>query len=152
MNAYEETLKGVQWVLDNCTSYEVAKDLGISNRTINRYQNGTTPIDNMTAKTMGTIYNYYLREMEKMTIKQAIEYGLSVEWVKVVTGQDTIDEAIETLEEMYIDTDLTVEQFVFEKLQEDGRVKDDDAFDDESEANEQGCYWFDGVGKWIDLE
>lgn len=152
MNAYEEVLKGVQWVLDNRTSYEVAKDLGISNRTINRYQNGTTPIDNMTAKTMGTIYNYYLREMGKMTIKQAIEYGLSVEWVKVVTGQDTIDVAIETLEEMYVDTDLTVEQFVFEKLKEDDRVKNEDAFDDEAEANAEGYYWYDEVKKWIDVE
>ena len=152
MNAYNEVLKGVHWVLDNRTSYEVAKDLGISNRTINRYQNGTTPIDNMTAKTMGTIYNYYLREMEKMTIKQAIEYGLSVEWVKVVTGQETETEAIETLEEMYTDTDLTVEQFVFEKLQEDDRVKDEDAFDDEAEANEQGYYWYDEVSKWITVD
>lgn len=152
MNAYEEVLKGVQWVLDNRTSYEVAKDLGISNRTINRYQNGTTPIDNMTAKTMGTIYNYYLREMGKMTIKQAIEYGLSVEWVKVVTGQDTIDAAIETLEEMYVDTDLTVEQFVFEKLKEDDRVKNEDAFDDEAEANAEGYYWYDEVNKWITVD
>lgn len=152
MNAYNEVLKGVQWVLDNRTSYEVAKDLGISNRTINRYQNGTTPIDNMTAKTMGTIYNYYLREMGKMTIKQAIEYGLSIDWVKAVTGQDAVDEAIEELANMYVDTDLTVEQFVFEKLQEEGRVKDDDAFDDEAEANEQGYYWYDEVSKWIDVE
>ena len=152
MNAYNEVLKGVQWVLDNCTSYEVAKDLGISNRTINRYQNGTTPIDNMTAKTIGTIYNYYLREMGKMTIKQAIEYGLSIDWVKVVTGQDAVDEAIEELANMYVDTDLTVEQFVFEKLQEEGRVKDVEEFDDEAEANEQGYYWYDEVSKWIDVE
>ena len=90
--------------------------------------------------------------MEKMTIKQAIEYGLSIDWVKAVTGEETENEAIETLEEMYVDTDLTVEQFVFEKLKEDGRVKDEDAFDDESEANAEGYYWYDEVSKWIDVE
>lgn len=65
MNAYEETLKGVRWVLDNCTSYRVAKDLGINNRTINRYQNGESPIENMKAETLGLIYNYYLKEASK---------------------------------------------------------------------------------------
>lgn len=87
-----------------------------------------------------------------MTIKQAIDYGLSIDWVKAVTGQDATESAIEELANMYVDTDLTVEQFVFEKLREDGRVKDDDAFDDEAEANEQGYYWYDEVGKWIDVE
>lgn len=60
MNAYKETLRGVQWVLDNCTSYQVAKDLNINARTVNRYQNGETPVGNMKAETMGLIYNYYL--------------------------------------------------------------------------------------------
>lgn len=69
MNAYEETLKGVQWVLDNCTSYQVAKDLNISNRTINRYQNDTTPIESMTTKTLGTLYKYYLKEVKRMKVK-----------------------------------------------------------------------------------
>ena len=87
-----------------------------------------------------------------MTIKQAIEYGLSVEWVKAVTGQDAVDEAIEELANMYVDTDLTVEQFVFEKIQEDDRVKDEDAFDDETEANAEGYYWYDEVNKWITVD
>lgn len=62
MDAFKETLKGVQWVLDNCTSYRVAKDLGINNRTVNRYQNGETPIDNMTLATAKRLYKYYLKE------------------------------------------------------------------------------------------
>ena len=85
-------------------------------------------------------------------IKQAIDYELSVERVKAVTGQDTTESAIEELANMYDDESLTIEQFVFEKLKEDGRVKDEDAFDDEAEANSEGYYWYDEVSKWIDVE
>lgn len=67
MNAYEEMKKGIQWVLDNRTSYRVAKDLGVNNRTINRYQNGTTELEAMTLETAGKIYNYY-KELEIMNI------------------------------------------------------------------------------------
>ena len=43
-NSLEEAKQAIQWVLDNKTSYEVAKELGINNRTINRYQNGTSKL------------------------------------------------------------------------------------------------------------
>ena len=102
-------------------------------------------------------YTYYITITKGVKnvqeqIKQAIDYGLSIDWVKAVTGQDAVDEAIEELTNMYVDTNLTIEQFVFEKLQEDGRVKDEDAFDDEAEANAEGYYWYDEVSKWIDVE
>src|SRR5690625_2108330 len=67
MNAYEKMLKGIKHVLDNCTAYRVSKDLNINARTINRYQNGTSPIENMTLETAGKIYNYY-KELEIMNI------------------------------------------------------------------------------------
>ena len=60
MDAYEQLLDGVQWVLDHCTSYQVAKDLGINNRTINRYQNGTSPVEKMSLNTAKKIYSYYM--------------------------------------------------------------------------------------------
>lgn len=69
MDAYNETLRGVRWVLDKCTSYQVAKDLEINNRTINRYQNGESPIRNMKAETLGLIYNYYLKERMEMNME-----------------------------------------------------------------------------------
>lgn len=65
MNAFDEVEKGIQYVLDNRTSYRVAKDLDIQNRTINRYQNGETPLENMSLKTAKLIYNYY-KELNKM--------------------------------------------------------------------------------------
>lgn len=65
-NAFKEVEKGVKWVLDNCTSYQVAKDLGINNRTVNRYQNGESPLENMTFGTAEKLYNYYLKERGKM--------------------------------------------------------------------------------------
>src|SRR5690625_1792575 len=67
MNAYEEMLKGIKYVLDNCTAYRVSKDLNINARTINRYQNGTSPIENMSLETAKKIYNYY-EEMFKVFI------------------------------------------------------------------------------------
>jgi len=62
MNAYEEMLKGIKHVLDNCTAYRVSKDLNINARTINRYQNGTSPIENMSLSTAKKIYEYYEEE------------------------------------------------------------------------------------------
>ncbi len=134
------------------TAHQVASDTGIPRNTAYRIFSGEANIDNITLKNAEILSNYW--EEIKMTkqIEQAIEYGLSIDWVKAVTGEDTESAAIEELAEMYVDTDLTVEQFVFAKLNEDGRVKDDDAFDDESEANAEGYYWYDEVGKWIDLE
>lgn len=75
MNVYKEMVKCVQWVLDNRTSYRVSKDLGINARTVNRYQNKETPIENMTLATAEKIYNYYLKEMKKMmeSLDQAIK-------------------------------------------------------------------------------
>lgn len=64
MNAYEEFERGIRWVLKNCTSYQVAKDLGINNRTVNRYQNGETPIGNMSLSTAVKLYNYYVSKNE----------------------------------------------------------------------------------------
>ncbi|MDW0113751.1 hypothetical protein QT711_11185 [Sporosarcina saromensis] len=81
MSAYEKLVKGVQWILDNRTSYQIAKDLGINNRTANRYQNGETPISNMTLATAEKLYNYYLEEMGKMekVTFEGIEYTLTQE-------------------------------------------------------------------------
>ena len=74
MNKSFETVRnGIQWVLDNRSSYQVAKDLSITNRTVNRYQNGETPIENMSLATAERLYNYYLKEMGKMeNIKNVI--------------------------------------------------------------------------------
>lgn len=61
MNAYNEMEKGIKHVLSNYSSYRVAKDLKINNRTVNRYQNEETPLENMTLKTAKSLYNYYLK-------------------------------------------------------------------------------------------
>src|SRR5690625_2863103 len=78
MNAYKELEKGIKWVLDNCSSYEVAIDLDIANRTVNRYQNGTTPIENMQLKTAKLLYNYY-KERVKM-FKHDYKNALTLEF------------------------------------------------------------------------
>lgn len=81
-NAYKDLLNGVQWVLSNCTSYEVAKELNINNRTVNRYQNGTSTVENMALETAGKLYSYYLTkkgEMEDMEKLQVVY----AEWRKI---------------------------------------------------------------------
>ena len=64
MNSYNDMIQGIQWVLDNRSSYRIGKDLGINNRTANRYQNGETPIENMSLKIAKTFYEYYLDEKD----------------------------------------------------------------------------------------
>src|SRR5690625_6978544 len=80
MNAYEKMLKGIKHVLDNCTAYRVSKDLNINARTINRYQNGTSPIENMSLETAGKIYNYYTKNKERLEMKKydLTSYGFGV--------------------------------------------------------------------------
>lgn len=75
MNDFEKVIKAIKRVLDTRTSYEVSKALGVPNRTINRYQNGTTPIENMTLGTAEKIYKYYeeMIRMEKESLEQAIK-------------------------------------------------------------------------------
>lgn len=75
MNDFERMVKGIKRVLDTRSSYEVSKALGVPNRTINRYQNGTTPIENMTLATAQKIYEYYeeMIRMEKESLDQAIK-------------------------------------------------------------------------------
>lgn len=74
MNDFEKVIKAIKRILDTRTSYEVSKALGVPNRTINRYQNGTTPIENMTLGTAEKIYNYYegVIKVENETLEQAI--------------------------------------------------------------------------------
>ena len=134
------------------TAHQVAADTGLPRNTVYRIFTGETELSNVKFGTVEILNNYWEMNGMKEQIKQAIDYGLSIDWVKAVTGHETESEAIETLAEMYDDKDLTIEQFVFEKLQEDGRVKDADAFDDEAEANAEGYYWYDDVSKWIDVE
>lgn len=68
MNDFERVMRGIRRVLDTRTSYEVAKALNVPNRTINRYQNGTTPLENMTIGTAQKIFNYHLKEMNEMKV------------------------------------------------------------------------------------
>jgi len=69
--------QGIQWVLDNYSSYQVAKDLSINARTVNRYQNGETPLENMTLSTAEKLYNYYLIELSKMDRNEIFARALS---------------------------------------------------------------------------
>lgn len=75
MNDFDKVMRRIQRVLKTRSSYEVAKALEVNNRTINRYQNGTTPLENMTIGTALKIYEYYeeMIKMEMETLDQAIK-------------------------------------------------------------------------------
>jgi len=53
--------KEIEELLKTKTAYRIAKDLGINARTVNRYQNGESPIGNMTLDTAEKLYNYSLQ-------------------------------------------------------------------------------------------
>lgn len=52
--------KEIEELLRSETAYRIAKDLGINARTVNRYQNGESPIDNMTFQTAEKLYQYFM--------------------------------------------------------------------------------------------
>lgn len=110
VNEFNKVNKGIKWVLDNCTSYQVAKDLGINNRTVNRYQNGESPLENMTLGTAEKLYNYYLKEMGNMmsgkyTVSALNEYetkyGMFVEDVAEQKSVHNEEQAVEVAKEMF---------------------------------------------------
>ena len=147
------THKGVNELLDNIIGVAEAKEItGLAEGTIKNYcAEGKFP-----AKKIGKTWildKIKLKETVNMNkIKQAIEYGLNEDLIKVLTEEETIDAAIEELAEMYEGSELTVEQFVFEKAEEVGIVRDAEEYDDNDEANADGYYWFDEVSKWIMLD
>lgn len=103
--------QGIQWVLDNKSSYEVAKDLGINNRTINRYQNGTSEISKMTFETAEKLYNYYLEEMDKMKDINLIIEGLNQGAVQTneedpqyedINGEEYVIHGVEIYDDMEV--------------------------------------------------
>lgn len=100
MNAYNELLKGIKYVLDNCTAYRVSKDLNINARTINRYQNGTSPIGNMSLETAGKIYDYYIKNKERLKMMEIVneirkKYRVDGEDERYVEYYETEEEIIE---------------------------------------------------------
>lgn len=125
MNAYEKMIECIQWALDNKTSYQIAKELEINNRTANRYQNGETPIENMALKTAKIFYEYYKGEFEMENKVKEIIAGVENWKVKLNDEYDMH----EIREEEYIshwteDESLEV-YFAEKKFVKDAREKDD---------------------------
>lgn len=81
MNAYKEMLKGIKWTLENCSSYEVSKEYGIPNRTVNRYQNGTSDINKMSLVTAQQLYDYYIKKQKEAAEMEKLKQ-LYAEWRK----------------------------------------------------------------------
>ncbi|MEV9641789.1 hypothetical protein ABZ756_13895 [Mammaliicoccus sciuri] len=120
MDAFEEMLTGVRWVLDNRTSYRTAQDLGISNRTANRYQNGESPIENMSLKTAKVFYDYYKGEIEMEN--KINEIIAAVENLKVELEEGYVIGDNNVISHRVEDEDLTVyfaeKQFVQDAREE----------------------------------
>src|SRR5699024_9855656 len=141
-------------VLDNFTSYRVAKDLDITNRTINRYQNGNTPMENMTLKTAKMISDYYLNnkeEIEMTNVKRLIENEKDT-WVghAIEFGMDE-EELIEKMINEYRDD---VGQCALEVFEDDERVREWDYYkeDEEDKAAEDGFTWVDEINLWVKFD
>ena len=134
------------------SNYRISKDTGIAQTTLSDYASGKSDIGNMKLDHAIKLNQYWEEINMTNKIKEAIEYGLNEDLIKSLTEEETIDAAIEKLAEMYEGSELTVEQFVFEKAEEVGIVRDAEEYDDNDEANADGYYWFDEVSKWIMLD
>lgn len=136
---------------DLVSNYKISKDTGIAQTTLSDYSSGKSKIGNMKLDHAIKLNQYWEEINMTNKIKEAIEYGLNEDLIKSLTEEETIDAAIEKLAEMYEGSELTVEQFVFEKAEEVGIVRDAEEYEDNDEANADGYYWFDEVSKWIML-
>lgn len=117
MNAYKELEFGIKWVLYTCTSYEVAKELGIQNRTINRYQNNTSPLENMTLGTAKKIYDYYKIKVVK-TMYKNISTGV------VLNGEEYLEMVKREVKEKLQKEEY--KDYTFNELFEEMQMNDND--------------------------
>lgn len=65
MNAHNEVMQGIQWALDNRTSYRIANDLDLTARASARYKSGESDVKNMSLDMAGKLYNYAVQEKRK---------------------------------------------------------------------------------------
>ena len=125
MNAYKEMVSCIEWVFNNRTSYRIAQELGIANRTANRYQNGETPLENMTLKTAKLFYDYYKGEFEMEKKINDLIAGVENLKVGLDEGYDIDNDNI--ISHRVEDEDLTVyfaeKQFV-QEAREEGKANE----------------------------
>lgn len=148
----------IKLINSGITAYTVANESGLPRNTVYRIFTGEAKLDNVSLKNAEALNEYYIEneeEIEMMNIiNQFKEIALPGSWelagMEVITGLDDTNEIVEEMARLYVEEqdDETASQFILRKLEEEGRVKEADAYEEETD----GIMWVDEIDRWIELD
>jgi len=148
----------IKLINSGITAYTVANESGLPRNTVYRIFTGEAKLDNVSLKNAEALNEYFLNNKEeiemKITIKQFEEIALPGSWelagMEIITGMNDTKEIVEEMANLYMEEndDETASQFVLRKLEEEDRVKEADAYEEETDD----IMWVDEIDRWIELD
>lgn len=153
-----------QLIVSGLSAYRISKDTGIPNNTVVRIFSGEAKIDNITLKNAEILSKYWeenkmkdygvVLEMVKDALNDRGTYNLAVAFTQKNEGSlieqivaDQYQQAANGIENF----NMTVEQYLYERLEESENMLFAGAFENEEEAERKGYYWDDSIEKWLKL-
>src|SRR5699024_4817592 len=148
----------IKLINSGITAYTVANESGLPRNTVYRIFTGEAKLDNVSLKNAEALNEYFLNNKEeiemKITIKQFEEIALPGSWelagMEIITGMNDTKEIVEEMANLYMEENdvETASQFVLRKLEEEDRVKEADAYEEETDD----IMWVDEIDRWIELD
>jgi len=145
-------------LMSDISNYKISKEVGIAQTTLGDYTTGKSKLGNMKLDHAMKLYEYYTKNEEEINMSYALKQfkgiALPGSWelagMEVITGLDDTNEIIEEMARLYVEeqNDETASQFILRKLEEEGRVKESDAYEEEAD----GILWVDETDRWIELD
>src|SRR5699024_9423970 len=145
-------------LMSDISNYKISKEVGIAQTTLGDYTTGKSKLGNMKLDHAMKLYEYYTKNEEEINMSYALKQikgiALPGSWelagMEIITGLDDTDEIIEEMANLYTEEndDETASQFILRKLEEEGRVKEADAYEEETD----GIMWVDEIDRWIELD
>lgn len=146
------------------SAYRVSKETGIPNNTVVRIFSGEAKIDNITLKNAEILSNYWEEnkmkdygtafEMVKEALNDSGTYDLAVAFTQKNDGavvQQIVADQFHQAADGVDDFNMTVEQYLYARLEESDNMLFAGAFENEAEAENEGYYWDDSIGMWLKL-
>lgn len=148
----------IKLINSGITAYTVANESGLPRNTVYRIFTGEAKLDNVSLKNAEALNEYFLENKEEINmsyaLKQIKEIALPGSWelagMEIITGLDDTNEIVEEMARLYVEEkdDETASQFILRKLEEENRVKEADAYEEET----YGILWVDEIDRWIELD
>lgn len=145
-------------LMSDISNYKISKEVGIAQTTLGDYTTGKSKLGNMKLDHAMKLYEYYTKNEEEINMSYALKQFKEVElpgsWelagMEIITGLDDTNEIVEEMARLYVEEqdDETASQFILRKLEEEDRVKEADAYEEETD----GILWVDEIDRWIELD